>query len=53
MTVLDWRRYDTGPAKPCIHCTLKAICRDHLGRPCHKVCAEKKLTDRAATAGRP
>lgn len=43
MTILDWRQHAIGPPKPCIYCNRKAFCRDHLDRPCHKVCAEKQL----------
>lgn len=38
---LDWRDHSVGPPLPCRICGRPAMCRDHLGRPCHKVCAEQ------------
>jgi hypothetical protein len=39
---LDWRHHSVGPARPCRICARPAMCRDHLGLPCHKVCAEQQ-----------
>ncbi|MFI7543116.1 hypothetical protein [Actinoplanes sp. NPDC049599] len=45
---LDWRGHRVGPPLPCRICANPAMCRDHLGRPCHKTCAEQAPA--AATA---
>jgi len=46
--LLDWRTHSVGPDKPCRICGHLAMCRDHLGRPCHKTCAETALTEQPA-----
>jgi hypothetical protein len=47
--ILDWRKHTVGPLLPCRHCGASAICRDELGAPCHKVCAEAALSPRDNT----
>lgn len=42
--ILNWSNPDhwgKGYAEPCIYCQQPSLLRDELGRPVHKVCAEK------------
>ena len=48
---LDWHAHPVGPSLACRICAQPAMCRDHLGRPCHKTCAEAALTDQPAIDG--
>ncbi|GAA3455915.1 hypothetical protein GCM10018962_77490 [Dactylosporangium matsuzakiense] len=40
----DWSGHQTGPAMPCRICRRPAWCRDCVGKPCHKACAEAEAT---------
>jgi hypothetical protein len=39
--ILDWSTHKIGAPMACIACKRPALMRDALGRPCHKVCAER------------
>lgn len=43
LAAMDWRdrkHWGGGRRAPCVHCGRGAFCRDEIGRPCHKTCAE-------------
>jgi len=50
MSWLDWGKYAVDSPKPCRLCGGQALMRDHGGKPCHKVCAERELDEMAARA---
>lgn len=39
--MFDWHDHRTGEPRWCVICGRKALCRDRLGNPCHRVCAEE------------
>lgn len=47
---LDWRKHKTGQLKACRLCGADALLRDETNRPCHKVCAEQEIAQKAARA---
>lgn len=42
---LNWAKNAAGDPRPCWICRKPALMRDEDGRPCHKVCAESRLTN--------
>lgn len=42
---LNWAKNAAGDPRPCWICRKPALMRDDTGRPCHKVCAESRLTN--------
>lgn len=50
---LDWADHRAGSAMPCRICAGVAHLRDELGRPCHKVCAERELAADLRRRGLP
>ena len=46
--VLDWRHAQVGQPAPCVCCGRPALCRSPARDvPCHKGCAEARITARA------
>jgi hypothetical protein len=53
--LLDWRdkRHSLPAPRPCRCCTLPSWSCDDDGTPCHKMCAEKELTEGRAMTREP
>ncbi len=48
--VPDWTRSRTGPLAPCVICRRLALCRSPARDvPCHKRCAETRITAHATS----